>query len=417
MLSYWERQHFTTYDHVVIGSGIVGISAAIELKEAFPHARVLVLERGLLPTGATTRNAGFACMGSASELLADLSAQSEEEVVGLFLQRKAGLDLLRARLSDAALAYRTDGGYELVAGQELGVMDRLAYLNALLRPHLGKDVFLPANERIADFGFSARHVAALIENTCEGSIDSGKAMHNLLLLAMSKGVEVKTGAELLRFDEDGTGVRLTLKDPFRKEVLSLKSATLSICTNAFARQLLPGEDVIPGRGQILVTKPVPGLRFKGIFHYDAGYHYFREIDGRVLLGGGRNLDFEGEQTTEFALTGRIQQDLEQKLREMILPGQPFEIDMRWAGIMGFGRTKAPIVKAFSEKVFGAFRMGGMGVALGSEAAKELAALVVHSMQRRQGSQSCRPHACGLKSDSGSEKPGSTGSPESVPSKP
>jgi glycine/D-amino acid oxidase-like deaminating enzyme len=380
MLSYWERQHFTTYDHIIVGSGIIGISTAIELKEAFPAARVLVLERGLLPTGATTRNAGFACMGSASELLADLALQSEEEVVGLFMRRKAGLDLLRARLSDAALAYRTDGGYELVAPQELGVMERLDYLNALLRPHLGKDAFLPANERIRGFGFSASHVAALIENACEGSIDSGKAMHSLLLLAMSKGVEVKTGADVLRFEEDETGIRVEVKDPFRRETLALRSATLSICTNAFTKQLLPGEDVIPGRGQILITKPIPGLRFKGIFHYDAGYYYFREIDGRVLLGGGRNLDLGGEQTTEFALAAHIQRDLEQKLREMILPGQDFEVDMRWAGIMAFGSTKEPVVKAFSERIFGAFRMGGMGVALGSQAAKELAGLL-QSTQR------------------------------------
>ena len=153
------------------------------------------------------------------------------------------------------------------------------------------------------------------------------------------------------------------------------SRTVTICTNAFAPQLLPQEDVIPGRGQVLITHPVPKLRLKGIFHYDAGYYYFRELDGRVLIGGGRNLDFDGERTTEFALTEIIQQDLEDKLRNMILPGQPYSIDMRWSGIMAFGATKAPIVKAFSDRVFGAFRMGGMGVALGSMAARDVVALV------------------------------------------
>jgi glycine/D-amino acid oxidase-like deaminating enzyme len=375
MLSYWERQSFTSYDHIVVGSGIVGVSVAIGLKETFPAARVLVLERGLLPTGATTRNAGFACMGSATELLADLALHSEEEVVALFVRRKRGLGLLRQRLSDEALGYRADGGYELIAQQDIAVMDRLDYLNELLRPHLGTDAFRPANERISDFGFAAQYVSALIENTCEGSIDSGKAMRSLIVLAMSKGVEIKTGAEVLRFADEGDSVTIEVADPFRREALILKSATLSICTNAFAAQLLPGEDVIPGRGQVLITKPVPGLRFKGIFHYDAGYYYFREIDGRVLLGGGRNLDFEGEKTTAFALNEPIQKDLEQKLRDMILPGQHFEIDMRWAGIMAFGQTKAPIIKAFSERVFGAFRMGGMGVALGSLAASEMTSLI------------------------------------------
>ena len=64
MLSYWEKQSLLQYDHIVLGSGIVGLSAAISLKERQPQARVLVLERALLPTGASTKNAGFACIGS-----------------------------------------------------------------------------------------------------------------------------------------------------------------------------------------------------------------------------------------------------------------------------------------------------------------------------------------------------------------
>ncbi len=375
MLSYWERQSFTGYDHIVIGSGITGISLATELKEAFPNQRILVLERGLLPTGATTRNAGFACMGSATELLEDLKTRTEEEVVGLFLRRKVGLDILRARLNDTATGYKADGGYELLAEKDIAALDRLDYLNKLLRPYLGKDAFRNAPELIRSFGFSPKHVPALIENTCEGGIDSGKTMRSLIELAQSKGIEIKTGAGVSRFEEEEGSVVLEVAEPFRKETVMLRAQTISICTNAFAKQLLPDEDVVPGRGQVLITHPIPGLKLKGIFHYDAGYYYFRELDGRVLIGGGRNLDFEGERTTEFALTDLIQQDLEQKLREMILPGQPFEIDMRWSGIMAFGATKSPIIKAFSKRVFGAFRMGGMGVALGSAAAKELAFLI------------------------------------------
>lgn len=375
MLSYWERQSFIAYDHIIVGSGIVGVSTAIELKEAFPTARVLVLERGLLPSGASTRNAGFACMGSATELLDDLKHQDETSVVQLFLKRKQGLAMLRERLGDDALGYRADGGYELLAQKDAADLLQLDYLNALLRPALGQDAFRPAGERIQEFGFSENRLAGLIENTCEGSLDTGKTMHNLLLLAAQKGIEVKTGAEVLRFQEEENAVSIELKDPFRPASLWLKSATLCICTNAFCPQLLPDETLLPGRGQILITKPVPGLRFKGIFHYDAGYYYFRELDGRVLIGGGRNLDFEAEQTLAFGLTTLVQQDLEQKLRELILPNQTFEIDMRWSGIMAFGPTKEPAVKAFSERVFGAFRMGGMGVALGSAAARELVALL------------------------------------------
>jgi glycine/D-amino acid oxidase-like deaminating enzyme len=125
----------------------------------------------------------------------------------------------------------------------------------------------------------------------------------------------------------------------------------------------------------LVTQPIRGLKFKGIFHFDKGYYYFREIDGRVILGGRRHLDFEGETTTEMELSETIQLELERKLKDIILPGTPFLVDYRWSGIMAFGSTKYPVVKSFSQKVFGAFRMGGMGVALGSEVAAQVADLV------------------------------------------
>jgi glycine/D-amino acid oxidase-like deaminating enzyme len=200
-------------------------------------------------------------------------------------------------------------------------------------------------------------------------------MSSLVALAAEKGVEIKTGAFVTGFSEDEQGVQVQLKSPFRKEYIPLRGSTLTVCSNAFAQDLLPGEDVVPGRGQVLITQPIPGLRFRGIFHYDAGYYYFRELHGRVLIGGGRNLDFAGEETTEIALSAHIQADLEDKLSRMILPGQNFEVDMRWAGIMAFGRAKTPIVRAFSDRIFGAFRMGGMGIALGSGVAREVAGLI------------------------------------------
>ena len=371
MFSYWEQQSFSHYDHIVVGAGIVGLCVAIGLRERYPQASVLVLERGLLPTGASTRNAGFACMGSATELLDDLQHTSEPEVVALFEARGKGLARLRSMLGDDRIGYRENGGYELISEQEAGAIDKLDYLNRLLLPVTGKEAFRQATERISEFGFGGAYAADLIENTCEGEINTGMMMRALMDMAVQRGVEVKTGADVLGFEEDDKRVFVRVKDPFRPDVWLLSCDTMNVCTNAFTKQLLPDVDVTPGRGQVLVTQPIPGLKFKGIYHFDKGYYYFREIDGRVLFGGGRNLDFEAEATTEFSLNSLIQIDLEQKLADIILPGMQFQVAQRWAGIMAFGVNKYPIVKAFSPRVFGAFRMGGMGVALGSETARAL----------------------------------------------
>ena len=378
MISYWEQQSFTQYTYIVIGAGIVGISTAIELRERHPAARILVLERGLLPTGATTRNAGFACAGSATELLEDLETHTEAAVVQLFLRRRRGLQRLRSRLGDAAIRYDAAGGYELIRKEELYALDKIGYLNALLRPHLGEDVFEVASHLLPRFGFAPQHVKALIRNRGEAGIHSGELVRSILVLAQQSGIEIMTGARVLSFSEEAGCVKIFAENAARQTPLVLAAQQLCICTNAFAKELLPDEDVVPGRGQILITEPIDNLPFRGVFHLERGYYYFREIDGRVLLGGGRNLDFEGERSTAFALSDHIQQDLERKLHDLILPGRKdIKIAQRWAGIMAFGATKGPVVKAFSPRIAGAFRMGGMGVALGSEVAAEVAGIMCH----------------------------------------
>ena len=45
-LSYWEYKNWLAQvDYTVVGSGIVGLSCAIRLKQRFPKAKVLVLNR------------------------------------------------------------------------------------------------------------------------------------------------------------------------------------------------------------------------------------------------------------------------------------------------------------------------------------------------------------------------------------
>jgi glycine/D-amino acid oxidase-like deaminating enzyme len=152
-----------------------------------------------------------------------------------------------------------------------------------------------------------------------------------------------------------------------------------VATNGFARQLLPQLQVVPARAQVLITKPIPSLKIKGTFHYDRGYYYFRNIGNRVLFGGGRNLDFKTEETTELSLTELVQQQLEKLLREVILPEFAFEVEHRWSGIMGLGPEKTTIVMPVSEHVSCSVRMGGMGVAIGSLVGEEGAELVLRTL--------------------------------------
>lgn len=375
MISYWERESLMHFDVIIIGSGLVGLQTAINLKEKYPQKTIAIFERGILPTGASTRNAGFACFGGLSELVDDLQHTSETELQTLYQARKNGIALLRARLGDAAINFEQNGSHELLREDESYVLDEMERVNTILKDLNDKPVFALDNAQIANFGFSASHYKYAITVDGEGAIHTGKMMKALTTLALSKGIQIFTGVNVTRFEEQGNAVNVIVHDVVRKEEMTFSCLKLLCCTNAFSRTFFEAVDVVPGRGQVLITQPIPNLKLKGIYHLDKGYYYFREINGRVLLGGGRNLDFETETTTTFAINEKIKIDLLSKLQNEILPNTPFEIDMHWAGIMAFGKTKQPILHQHSENVWGAFRLGGMGVALGSQLAIDLASKI------------------------------------------
>ena len=121
-------------DVVVLGSGIVGVNTAITLKEENPDLDVLIIDRGVYPLGASTRNAGFACFGSVTELLDDLDSSDEENVFGLLQERLSGLEFLRSRVVDQNMNYEYCGGYEVFDKnqdfQELNERSPVVYLSA-----------------------------------------------------------------------------------------------------------------------------------------------------------------------------------------------------------------------------------------------------------------------------------------------
>ena len=367
MISYWESTSFIQYDFIVIGGGIVGFSTAISLKEKYQKASILVVEAGFLPSGASTKNAGFACVGSLSEIVEDLKTLSATQVRDLVALRYEGLQLLRQRLGDKAMDYQACTSHELLMEHEVHYLDSIEEINQLLHPVFQANIFQESKASPADFGFG-HSVKSLIQNKVEGAIHTGKMMKQLILKAQSLGVEYKTNARVTSLEDQGASVAVQIEG--FKPSLSAKKAF--VCTNAFAKDLLPHIDLKPGRGQVLITKVIPQLKFKGIYHFDEGYYYFREHEGRILFGGGRNLDFEKESTTLFNLNEKIQADLEEKLRHIICPNTPFEIDMRWSGIMAFGPNKQVVIEDISPNVMAGVRLGGMGVAIGSKMGEILA---------------------------------------------
>jgi glycine/D-amino acid oxidase-like deaminating enzyme len=374
-LSFWENNSwFSDLDLVVIGSGIVGLNTAINYRKKNKKARILVLEKGILPEGASTKNAGFACFGSASEILSDLSRQSFEEVENLIYRRIKGLELLKKTLGEEKIDYKHWFGFEVFDKKKDydDCIDKLNFINDRLKKTTGlKHTYQDSTSLLQKMGLGNRF-KFMICNKGEGQIDTGKMMQQLLLLANEREIKILNCMKVDSVEDKKENSVLLKIGNFK--ILTKKVA---ICTNGFFNELFTEKNLIvePARAQVLITTPIENLKLKGSFHFDEGYYYFRNFKDRVLIGGGRNLDFKKENTSQMGLNSSIQNHLIRMLKKDILPGKKFEVEQQWTGIMGIGENKTPYLKKISENVVCAVKLGGMGVALGSLLGKEAAEML------------------------------------------
>jgi glycine/D-amino acid oxidase-like deaminating enzyme len=112
----------------------------------------------------------------------------------------------------------------------------------------------------------------------------------------------------------------------------------------------------------------------GNFHGDAGYLYFRNLGhDRLLLGGARNLDFQGEQNDQWAENSLLTEHLTHYAYDVLgLNSDELKWEQAWSGTMGFTASGVPHLQALGPGRWLVAGMNGMGMALGPEVGRRVA---------------------------------------------
>lgn len=367
--SYWEKEYvLADIDFLIVGMGLVGLQTAINIKEKNPKAKVVVIDRHAWGLGASTRNAGFGCFANVSEILDDLENDSVENVYATIKKRYQGLQKLRSKFGDQNIDYKELGSCEIFTKDNKTYLtqgiDSLQGINTILYHELKLDnVFSYRSNNPLPSTIGAIH------NAYEGQLNTGKLYDTIYANAQQLGIKLYGGIEVKEWSNGDTIEVQTAQD------LTLKTKNLILCTNAFTSQLI-AQDITPCRGQVIISERVDNLPSKGMYMYNSGYYYWRDIDNRILLGGARNMDVEGETSYELESNETIITELHRFMNEQIFERE-IAIEHQWSGIMGMGKDnkKLPIVKALEPNIFLAARLGGMGVALSAEVAEELVELL------------------------------------------
>jgi gamma-glutamylputrescine oxidase len=375
MLSIWEKDTwYAPQDVLIIGGGLMGLWSALELRLRKPHLRITILERNTTPLGASTRNAGFACFGSPTELWHDAEKNGADEMLSVVEMRYRGIEKIKQYFSKQQLQWEDCGGYECINRDYIHwamLDDKLAKLNQCLQPVTGKEItFSRKDSELTAMGY--RGFDSLIENPAEAALHSGKLVQALTNLVQEKSIGIRNGIKVSHWEQHNGAIHV-----HTEQGVVFTTQQLLLATNGFTGTITKAPAILPARGQIILTTPLPALPWKGTFHFDEGFYYWRHWQNRILIGGARNIALEEENTYSLEGSSTIRTALESFLQQHLPANWPWETAMHWSGIMGFTDNKQPVIEETEPGVFTAIACNGMGVALTPVWAEKVADRMLH----------------------------------------
>jgi glycine/D-amino acid oxidase-like deaminating enzyme len=319
---------------LVIGGGITGITLAYTLAEQ--GAGTAVLDAGALAGAASGRNAGFLMVAMANPYNEGIALWGRAGARAVLECGRRSHQRVRSLIETHGIAcdYRANGSLRLTRTDEEAedIRASLAALKADGFPMLELPLThaVPAN--------TVEHFTASFVTLEDGEIHPVKFLHALAREAERRGAKLFANSAVT-----GAAWRNGSWEVRTASGLA-RARTLVLATNAYTSQLCPALTplIAPRRGQMIATAPLGREVAPRPTYAHWGYHYWRQTpDGRLVMGGWRETDLDGETGFEAVTTPGIQSAIERGLAELVPEG--CAIEHRWAGIMGFARDGRPLV--------------------------------------------------------------------------
>jgi len=297
----------------IVGAGVTGCACALALAEA--GLRVRVVDARRVAEGASGRNGGFALRGTAASYDQVVASFGRERALALWQWTERELDAMGELAGDA---FRRLGSLRLAADAEEreDLRDELEALRA---------DGLDAEWIDAPGGPLAGRFTAAIRHPTDAVLQPARMVRRLAARAAAAGVELVEGQRVA-------------------DVSELDAGTVVVATDGYPSGLLGELEglIVPTRGQVLATEPLPERLFETPHYGRHGFDYWHQTgDGRIVAGGFRDVSLEQEFTAEEAVTDTVQRALETFVNDLV--GRELRVDYRWAGIFGLVLDFLPVV--------------------------------------------------------------------------
>lgn len=298
LVSYWQDtapsagdfRHTPVPDQadvVIVGAGLTGLSAALEL--AGNGSRVVVLDAQHVGWGASNRNAGMATTGLAIGLNQALSRYGRDRAVEYYLEYDKAISAIEALVDEHAIDcdFQRHGKLSLaLTPGALAGMRTTAQLVASIGDLPALQILGPDEIR-TEIGSDFYHGGAV--DPRGSGLHIAKFVSGLAKAAVAAGATICENAAAVALDRIG-GQHLV-----RSSRGPVRASEVLIATSGYTDRLTPWlrRRVIPVGSFIICTEPLPAelaaeLLPHGRMASDAKMltHYFRLTpDNRMLFGG------------------------------------------------------------------------------------------------------------------------------------
>lgn len=370
--SFWQDFKLNTvtsklknYDYIIVGGGIAGLSTAYWLLKKDPNLKIGIIEKTRVGFGASGRNAGFITCGSTEHFIKLKDQFGLDKAVEIWKFSEDNRKLLQSEIiQDNAdkVDFKITGSCTVAANSE-----RWGYYQEIAKTMRAQNIDVyEVNAADMDRDYGVTGFEGGIVYAGDGYVHPIKLISEML---KKVNVHIHENSEVKSMTSKNDAIII------RTDTEELSAAKVIITVNAYLP--LVNKDfeklITPGRGQILLTKPLPQF-VKGPCYLTKHLCYFRQLPtGELLIGGFRNLATDIEKTHADETTEIIQQALFNFVKSHFRLGAQAEIARQWAGIMGYSSDGQMLIGSVNNQPNLHYLAGcsGHGMGLSFKAAQTL----------------------------------------------
>lgn len=372
--SYWldrsPKQEKRTYDVIIVGAGISGLSTAYWINKEDPSLKVAIIEKSRLTYGASGRNAGFITCGSVEHFNRMINKHGLKQATEIWKFSETNLRLLENEIiqdSGAKMGFEKNGAYSLAAqDNEFAELKEVAKIMANL--DIKTEIYDAAQvrERVG-----ATNFVGGIKYLDDASVNPVMLVQEIYSKVKADLIE-QTEAIKIEETADGTRILKTDNGDFEAPMILMN-------LNGYSASLHPyfADKIFPTRAQCLMFEKVPRF-MEGPCYANFYLDYFRQIPtGELLIGGFRQIEKETEVGYSDHITDPIQNALHNFVKTHLPQYKDAKVTHRWSGVMGFSKDGEPMIGSIPDdpQVFFAGGYTGHGIGLAFHTAKCLVDLV------------------------------------------